>query len=65
MNVNVKESYTYEYTKSFKAEKDVTREMETNFGMVCIKLVKIPNFNIDLSGNSKQMKKIEHLQENL
>lgn len=48
--------------KNFKQDKTITEKMTTNYGMVCITLKKIPNFNIDLSKvpnleNKKEIKK--------
>jgi superfamily II DNA or RNA helicase len=42
-------------TGEFKEDKTISKEMETNFGMVCITLKKLENFNIDLD-NKKRIK---------
>ena len=50
-------SVDIEKTGEFKQDKSVSKEMVTSFGMVCITLKKIPNFNIDLE-NRKRISKI-------
>ena len=42
-------------TGEFKEDKTISKEMETNFGMVCITLKKLEGFNIDLD-NKKRIK---------
>jgi superfamily II DNA or RNA helicase len=46
-------SVDIEKTGEFKQEKGVSKEMTTSFGMVCITLKKIPNFNIDLENRKR------------
>ncbi len=41
-------SVSIEKTEEFKRDKGVSKEMETSFGMVCITLKKLDNFDIDL-----------------
>lgn len=41
-------------TKQFKQSEGVSKEMETNFGMVAIKLKKIDNFDIDLGTSGRR-----------
>ena len=51
---------------AFKTDKQITKTMETNFPMVCIKLIKLPFFDIDLSrtpptGNNEEDKENKKL----
>jgi hypothetical protein len=51
---------------AFKTDKQITKSMETNFPMVCIKLIKLQFFNIDLSrtpptGNDEEDKENKKL----
>lgn len=40
-------------TGDFKKSKSVSKEMETSFGMVCIIMKKLPNFNINLDNKKR------------
>lgn len=58
------QSINIEVISQFKADKGVTKEQETNFGMVCLtikKSDKLNNFNIDLEKPRRVSKAIENL----
>ena len=45
-----KNSVNYTTVGSFKKDKTISKKMETDFPMIIIKMIKLPNFNIKLNG---------------
>jgi hypothetical protein len=54
----------HEVKSSFRQDKNITKKMETSFGMVMIKLVKIINFQIILEIKEKRKKDEEKDEDN-
>lgn len=50
-------------TGGFKEDKTISKEMETNFGMVCITLKKLEDFNIDLDNKKRIVNTINNFDK--